>query len=154
MCGYNVDIKGNTYNLTREPLRRFEDIDEDFESLQIGTIKDFGDRIVELLINKIISEFPTVKPDDIGIIFLDQESYIYKLAEDVGRSIRKKLGWNINIAYETKEKRPQSVFISNRNNVKGLEFPFVICYTHKILSTSNYRNTIYTMLSRSFYALI
>ena len=150
MCGYNVDIKGNTYNLTREPLRRFEDIDEDFESLQIGTIKDFGDRIVELLINKIISEFPTVKPDDIGIIFLDQESYIYKLAEDVGRSIRKKLGWNINIAYETKEKRPQSVFISNRNNVKGLEFPFVICYTHKILSTSNYRNTIYTMLSRSF----
>jgi hypothetical protein len=150
MCGYNVKIERKLYNLTREPLRRFEDVDEDFESLQIGTIKDFGDKIVELLINKIISEFPTTKPEDIGIIFLDQENYIYKLAEDIANCIRKKLGWNINIAYETKEKRPQSVFISNRNNVKGLEFPFVICYTRQILSSSNYRNTIYTMLSRSF----
>lgn len=34
-CGYNVKIEGKQYTLTRDPLRRFEDVDLDFESLKI-----------------------------------------------------------------------------------------------------------------------
>ena len=40
--------------------------------------------------------------------------------------------------------------MSNRNNVKGLEFPFVICVTKRINSSRNYRNSLYMMLTRSF----
>ena len=28
-CGYHVEIEGKRYTLTRDPLRRFEDIDPD-----------------------------------------------------------------------------------------------------------------------------
>ena len=41
------------------------------------------------------------------------------------------------------------IFISNRNNVKGLEFPFVFCFTTQIIRDHSYRNTLYTMLTRS-----
>ena len=40
--------------------------------------------------------------------------------------------------------------MSNKNNVKGLEFPFVICLTNGILNDYKYRNTLYTMITRSF----
>ena len=48
------------------------------------------------------------------------------------------------------KKIPGTLFVSNRNNVKGLEFPFVICVTRCISGSYTYRNTIYTMLTRSF----
>ena len=42
------------------------------------------------------------------------------------------------------------MLVSNRNNVKGLEYPFVICLTMKLVEDYAYRNAVYTMLSRSF----
>lgn len=48
-CGYNVNIVGNQYILTREPLRRFEDIDPDFESLKILGAKELVAGIVGLI---------------------------------------------------------------------------------------------------------
>ena len=56
----------------------------------------------------------------------------------------------VNKAYESKEKQPNTLLISNRNNVKGLEFPFVICVTKRITDSPSYRNSLYTMLTRSF----
>lgn len=38
-CGYNVEIKNNNYHLNREPLRRFEDLDDRFESVEIVEIR-------------------------------------------------------------------------------------------------------------------
>lgn len=49
-----------------------------------------------------------------------------------------------------KQKTANTVLISNRNNVKGLEFPFVICVTRAIRNDLGYRNALYTMLTRSF----
>lgn len=148
-CGYNVKIDGNQYTLTREPLRRFEDVDSDFDSLKIFGVEHLISGITRL-IKKIYCEFPTVKPDDIAIIFLDTEKYIYQSAEDVERKIGMELGIQCNIAYESKNTEKGKILISNRNNVKGLEYPFVICITKKILKDKSYRNTMYTMLTRSF----
>ena len=54
------------------------------------------------------------------------------------------------MVYETKEKIKGQLFISNYRNVKGLEFPFVICCTNKLNNDLAYRNRLYTMISRSF----
>lgn len=148
-CGYHVDIKENVYILTRDPLRRFEDVDPDFESLKIIGMNDIKQGVVKLVKN-IYQEFPTVKPDDIAIIFLDNEKYIYELAESIERSIYDNMCIECNIAYESKREEKGKILISNRNNVKGLEYPFVICVTNKILVDISYRNTMYTMLTRSF----
>ena len=148
-CGYNVDVEGNQYTLTREPLRRFEDVDPDFDSLKIITVNNLIPDIVSL-IGKIYDEFKTVKPEDIAIIFLDTEKYIYQYAEDLERAIGINLGIECNIAYESKKTEKGKILISNRFNVKGLEYPFVICITKKILREMSYRNTMYTMLTRSF----
>lgn len=149
-CGYNVNIENSNYHLSREPLRRFEDLDEDFESIRIVEISNtFSDTILDI-ISEIIDENETVKPDDIGIILLDQSQSTYKLADILEVKIQKKFGWEVNKAYESKEKTLDAILISNRNNVKGLEFPFVICVTKKIRHSPSYRNALYTMLTRSF----
>ncbi|MBZ9627451.1 ATP-binding domain-containing protein [Psychroflexus sp. CAK1W] len=149
-CGYNVEIKDSKYHLSREPLKRFEDLDENFESLRIVEIeRNFSDTVIQT-ITEIVKENETVKPEDIGIILLDSTRDIYELADIVEVKIQKEFGWNVNKAYETKEKQPDTLLISNRNNVKGLEFPFVICVTKRITDSPSYRNSLYTMLTRSF----
>lgn len=149
-CGYNVTVENKHYFLSREPLRRFEDLDENFESIRIVEITEsYSDTIIKL-IKEIKKENETIVPDDIGIILLDTSNDIYELADILEVKIQQHLGWEVNKAYETKEKIPNAVFISNRNNVKGLEFPFVICVTKRIKNSSSYRNSLYTMLTRSF----
>ena len=148
-CGYNVHVDGDQYTLTREPLRRFEDVDPDFESLKIIGVDNLKNGIVKL-IWKIFDEFPTATSDDIAIIFLDTDKYIYQYALDIERAIALRLGKECNIAYESKRTEKGKILISNRNNIKGLEYPFVICITLEILKDKSYRNTMYTMLTRSF----
>lgn len=149
-CGYNVEIKNSKYYLSREALRRFEDIDDDYESIKIiNHYKKLSDGIVEL-IKEIRNENPTVQPDDIGLIMLDLDNYIYRLADILEVKIQKTFGWSVNKAYESKEKQPNTILISNKNNIKGLEFPFVICITSEINTNLSYRNSLYTMLTRSF----
>ncbi|MDC7996920.1 DEAD/DEAH box helicase [Gilvibacter sediminis] len=149
-CGYNVEIKDSHYHLRREPLRRFEDLDDEFESIRIiETGKSLPATVVEI-INEIREENETVQPDDIGIILLDKSKHIFKLADLIEYKIEKDIGWNVNKAYDSKEKIHNTVLISNRNNVKGLEFPFVICITQSISNNPSYRNSLYTMLTRSF----
>jgi len=149
-CGYNVLVKNKKYYLSREPLRRFEDLDENFESIKIVEItENYSDTVIEL-INEIKRANETVQPDDIGIILLDQGNDIYKLADILDVKIQQKFRWSVNKAYETKQKQADAVFISNINNVKGLEFPFVICITKAIKNSLSYRNALYTMLTRSF----
>jgi len=149
LCGYKILESGKKYRFTREPLRRFEDIDPKFNSLMIvRTSSLYVDMVKEL--KKLKTEFPTVTPGDIAIIFLDNQSYIYDYTQNLERVIMGELGWECNIAYETKSDDKERILISNRNNVKGLEYPFVFCITSKITKEPSYRNTIYTMLTRSF----
>lgn len=149
-CGYNVQIEDGKYILSREPLRRFEDLEDDFESLKIIEVQEnYSDSIIEI-IRGLKESNETILPEDIGIILLDSGNEIYSLANVLEYKIENEFGWKVNKAYETKEKIKDQVFVSNRNNVKGLEFPFVICVTRAIKNNSMYRNSIYTMLTRSF----
>lgn len=148
-CGYEVKEDGNNYILTREPIRRFEDVDDDYDSVKIYSTEQFVNGVV-WIIKELKRENPTLGINDVGIILLDDGEYIYTLMNEIAEAVKKEFLWEANIAYMTKAKRKGTLFVSNINNVKGLEFPFVICVTRRILSSSKYRTALYTMLTRSF----
>lgn len=152
-CGYEIKRENGYCNLYRKPLRRFEDLgDVSISSLKIlPTDKElYYSKIIEI-INEIKEKHETVKPDDIGIIFLENINENYRMAELLRMKIMDEYGWDVNIGYESKEKRKNTLFISNRNNVKGLEFPFVIVFMQNTLSDRlQLRNSVYMMLTRSF----
>jgi superfamily I DNA and RNA helicase len=156
-CGYLVEKEQNgaLYKLSREPLRRFEDIDRDiFKSVEIiKTTGDFYKNAVDCIVTAIETikkQNPTAGADDIGIILLDTNKSVYELADALEVAIPRTTGWLVNKAYESKRKLKDTLFISNRNNVKGLEFPFVICVTSQIRRSYAYRNALYMTLTRSF----
>jgi len=152
-CGYDIEKRDGYYNLSRKPLRRFEDVDSNtINGIEIIQMKesDYSETIINI-INKIVEENSTVEPDDIGIMFLENTNDNYKLATELQVLIKDKFDWEVNIGYETKVKRKGTLFISNRNNVKGLEFPFVISIMQNpLISDFQIRNSVYMMLTRSF----
>ena len=99
---------------------------------------------------EIINKDKNTKPDDISIIMLDDNSEIYKYIDSLSYQIKTTFNWAVNRGYETKQKIENTLYISNPNNIKGLEFPYVICVTGGIQNTYKYRNILYTMLTRSF----
>lgn len=156
-CGYVVerDPLNGAHHLSREPLRRFEDVDsERFQSMELLEIEgDFysnASQSIVQAINQIRGENPTVEPDDIGVIFLDKNKPSYELADTLEIIVPREIGWIVNKGYESKQKVKGQLLITNTNNVKGLEFPFVICVTSRIGRSYGYRNSIYMTLTRSF----
>lgn len=155
-CGYIVQkaASNSLYRLTREPLRRFEDIDNSVPSVVVEQVEGkFIDAAADSIVNAIRqlgTEHPTLQPDDIGIIILDRNDDAFALADRLAVSVRRALGWTVNKAHETKRREPGELFVSNKNNVKGLEFPFVICVSANISDGYVYRNSLYMTLTRSF----
>ena len=150
-CGYKV-IRENNFKLTREPLRRFEDI-QSTNSIVVEEYKT--DKFYKSVLNKIFDmkkDNPTMEPEDLGIILIDNNynnmmEYSYSLKNE----LISKLGWSSTIGVETKHKESNSVYISNENNVKGLEFPFVIVILLVDIGNSiKLRNSLYMSLTRSF----
>ena len=152
-CGYNVKREGEFIELHRKPLMRFEDIDMSKTDGITIIPSENSDYLSAVLctIDKIREANPTVLPDDIGVIFMENVDANFKLASNLQVMIKEKYNWTVNIGYETKEKKKGTLFVSNRNNVKGLEFPFVICIMQGVLLNDfSIRNSIYMMLTRSF----
>lgn len=84
-------------------------------------------------------------------MFLENSEANYTLAKRLQCKIKDVFDWDVNIGYTSKEKKPGTLFISNRNNVKGLEFPFIICFMRgQLTGNLQTRNSIYMMLTRSF----
>lgn len=134
-------------------MRRFEDLgNTGIKNIEIIETKP------ELYLNRILSiiaklqkENTSLQPDDIGIMFLENDNRNYQLASNLQVAIGERFQWDVNIGYESKKKSKGSVFVSNKNNVKGLEFPFVICLMQSGLDRDlQNRNAIYMMLTRSF----
>ncbi|MDH1814061.1 DEAD/DEAH box helicase [Comamonas aquatica] len=155
-CGYIVNkaAGGSLYRLSREPLRRFEDIDNKLPSVVVETVhgnfwSSVGTQIIAA-ITDLAKEHTALTPDDVGIILLDTGDSVYTLADQLAVKLPRELGWPVNKAHESKRRIPGELFISNRNNVKGLEFPFVICVSQSISSSYRYRNALYMTLTRSF----
>lgn len=155
-CGYMVEKVKEDYLLKREPLRRFEDLGAG--ELSSMTIKRTSPRDEQRLVEKvvldviqgIIDDNQTVTADDIGIVFLGSKKFGFRMADLLEHLIPQRFGWEVNKAYESKRSEPNTVFISNKNNVKGLEFPFVICVADYISNAPNERNALYMLLTRSF----
>lgn len=151
-CGYNIEEKENTVILSREPMHRFDGDDDNYDSVILRNTTE--EKLVESVQNIFKELFEENKndifPSDIAIIFLDDSNSAYKQANLLQESIERNQAWNVNKAYETKKIDKECVTISNRNNTKGLEFPYIICVTSELQNEYTYRNTIYTMLTRSF----
>ena len=158
--GYTIkkDEEGENqfYNFSREPLNRFSDINSDTVVPTKLFLKKDNDSIVSLvkqIIVDIKTKFPNVEPGDIGIVFLSKQNVGYELANMVSTMIITEFGWRTQKIYESKDRarRKKRVFISNQNNVKGLEFSFLIgIVLDKITDDVNVRNTVYMMMTRSF----
>lgn len=146
------------YRLSREPLRRFEDVDSNaFDSTEVVLTgaddaqdgSDTASSIVKI-VAQIKQDNPTATVEDIGIIFLNANKRSFRLADILEQKIPRELTWRVNKAYESKRKIKDFLFVSNRNHVKGLEFPFVICVAETITRSHSLRNALYMMLTRSF----
>lgn len=151
-CGYSVAKEANTLTLSREPVSRFDGDDENYDSIEFYRSSD--EKLAHdvcTLIQRLLQETNgKVLPDDIAIIFIDDNKKIYRRANILDMTVQNELGWDVNKAYETKETIEGQLFVSNRYNSKGLEFPYVVCVTDGIQNDYHYRNSIYTMLTRSF----
>ncbi len=147
--GYSIIRTNSDVCFYRDPIRRFEELEIDnVQSMFIEEYKN-KDQVIDI-INKIIKDNPSATPDDFAIIMLDNNKAIYNYIDDLGYKVLEKLNWEINRAFDTKSKKTETLFVSNKNNVKGLEFPFVICIASKIQNSYSFRNSLYTMLTRSF----
>lgn len=156
-CGYivNKNEDNSQYTLTREPLKRFEELESSgLASMSLIRSPDSNaqTQAMEVLsvIEEIVKENPTVQPSDIGVIFLGSNKKGFLIGDIVEHMLRQRYGWNINRAYQSKSNSSEAVFYSNKNNVKGLEFPFVICLSETINDELHERNALYMMLTRSF----
>ena len=152
-CGYHISRKDEKITLKREKVRRFDDKNMELELSSSVKIQPCEDYINEVLkcIDEIREKNETVKPDDIAVVFLSNSKLNYTLADELVFYIREQYKWEACQGYVTKSKKKDNVFISNVNNIKGLEFPFIICVcTEKITTSIRQRNSIYMILTRSF----
>ena len=155
-CGYNIThLEGNNYKLKRESLAIFSDeniIDKSFELEKIENLE-----VVKSTLKDLIKNFNEDLPlGDIAIVVLFKNNQTtYKNINKIEQLLHS-MNLPYNIAYENREHYKDKIFITNQNNVKGLEFPFVICISDKInfnnLTTTEikFRNALYMTLSRSF----
>ena len=152
-CGYDINRIKEKFLLRRTPIRRFEDIESvDVSSiyLKASNLDSFMDEIIAC-IDEIKQNNETVKPEDIAVVFLNNNKSNYALADRLIIEVNKKYNWKAYLGYVTKSKIKNQMFISNTNNIKGLEFPFVICVeTSRITDNIQKRNSIYMILTRSF----
>lgn len=150
-CGYIYTEDDNNLYLTREPVHRFSDVDENYNSVEILSFEE--NSIASSVLNTIKAiqnDNNDVSINDICIILMDDGEHIYQWANMIESLVSSELNWEVNKAYETKKVKKDQLLMSNRNNVKGLEYPFVICITKKFVANESYRNSLYTMLTRSF----
>ena len=152
-CGYTLERKDEgIIRLSRKPLRRFEDLEvaqtiklisSDKENIVDSTI----DQIKDIQLNN-----PDVDAEDIAIIILDSNyNRMCNLSMEILYKIEDEFNWECTRGYLTKETEQNKLFISNINNIKGLEFPFIICISPNNITKNIFsRNGIYTSLTRSF----
>lgn len=144
---YKLNKANNTFDLYRLPITRFDGA-EPKESVIINNGTSYSE-VCDILKN-LIKEYPNINPEDVAIILIDDDQDIYGYMEGLALKIRNEIGWDVLRGHEVKHTETGKLYLTNTNNVKGLEFPFVICITSKILNKSDYRNRLYTMLTRSF----
>lgn len=150
--GYDIERTGDEsclIRLRREPIRRFGETEVAKESSIV--IKDSTDcKDVIAILAQIRNDYPDVRPHEIAIILFGDTQNMYGYIDGLCPLITEKIGWQVVRGYEQKEIVEDKLYITNPNNVKGLEFPFVLCISPQIQYDYRYRNILYTMVTRSF----
>lgn len=150
--GYQIECvneKTGEVHLSREPIDRFQEVqDNDINSVEIYKTTS-SQRVIEIIKN-LQKIYSTITPDDVCLIVMGSGHEVFNYIEKLAAYISAEIGWMVNRAVESKERVPNQMYITNTNNVKGLEFPFVICVGDEIKPSYRDRNTYYTMLTRSF----
>ncbi|PFE70783.1 hypothetical protein CN316_11445 [Bacillus cereus] len=153
-CGYQIEQKLNRkYTLSRARLRKFNDLEEaEIESAKIIVTENYDcTNDVINVIEQIKKEHPSVSPEDIAVITIDNGNDTYDLMDSIALRISTVFQWQSNKLYDTKSVRNDAISLSNINNIKGLEFPFVICLSAKRIGHHvRKRNALYMTLTRSF----
>ncbi|SCK02097.1 Superfamily I DNA and RNA helicases [uncultured Clostridium sp.] len=153
-CGYTFEVKDGRYKLRREPVKRFDDIDplKSPNSMEIIKYNNYNSMDIINIIKQIGINYPDIKSEDIAIVF-PNEKLDYKKIDELECLLYDELKMKANILHNTKEIIEGRISISNKNNIKGLEFPFVICVADYIVTRDlPIRNTLYMTLTRSFIA--
>lgn len=153
-CGYNIDeINQGQLSLSRSPLRKFTELDKsDIDSVKMlkYSTDDFMGNLIGI-INEIKQKHSKVKPDDIAIIVIDRGNNYFNLMNYISVKISNQFGWSTNKLHDSKEIKKNHLAISNINNIKGLEFPFIICVANETIGLDvKKRNALYMTLTRSF----
>ena len=152
---YSVDGT-NVYEFSREPINRFSDFNDYPIQPTVLKFTESDNEILEQvsgIIDELRENHPDIEPGDIGIVFVSKRNKGYELANMISSMIEQKYDWETQKIYESRERLRNSnkVFISNQNNVKGLEFSFLIGIAMDEISQDiESRNTIYMMMTRSF----
>lgn len=150
-CGYKID-RSDGFKLTREPLRRFDDI-KYIDSIVIRSVskKNMLNDIVNI-IKELKEKNETLNAEDIAVIVISNNyNSMIQFSYSLSHNILENLSWNSTIGVETKHKENNAIYISNVNNVKGLEFPFIISVLLTDIGDSiTQRNSLYMSLTRSF----
>lgn len=151
-CGYLYSESNGRAIVSRDPLRRFEDIPTNFRSTTLHELPRNGSISETIIgvIKDIVRRHPTAKQGDFAVILLDRDNYIYDVITRLKYAIAEEFEWDVNVSFETKMSDSERFFISNVNNAKGLEFPFVICFAMNLNRQPSFRNALYTMMARSF----
>ena len=151
-CGYVLKDHGSDVSIRRKPINRFGLVGNESlpEAIAVRSAQSFAEDILAI-INEVRQVHRNVEPGDIAIVFPGNTSMNYEIANEVADLLRRRLNWGAVLGYNAKSTVENSVFISNRNNIKGLEFPFVICYViGEITRSLALRNALYMILTRSF----
>ncbi|MGQ2286641.1 hypothetical protein ACT5YT_05180 [Leuconostoc suionicum] len=163
-CGYLYDsVDDDAYTLSRVPIKRFDDVEETEEPFSVQMVKSTQlTSTVTNVISELKTQYENITPNDIGVIVMSEYTkmqQMYNAMAEISTGIQKNMGWKTEIGVRSQKLSPDKVFISNQNNIKGLEFPFVIVVVLgdiSLLEDSNaansihLRNSLYMMLTRSF----
>lgn len=153
ICGYNIDFHENgKYRLSRSSLRKFKNLpDSEVNStVKLVSSENIIDSVLDS-IEEIKAEYPNVKPEDIAVVSLDKGKQSLLKIRELSYRISNRFKWLTNELPQTRKVEDEKVTISNINHIKGLEFPFVICYSSQEMgATVKLRNAVYMSLTRSY----
>lgn len=154
LYGYHLSHsqQQNTVQISRNPINRFglDDPPVIQNPVQVCFTDDYASQVISI-IEQLRDAYPTIEPNDVAVVFIGSSNRNYEIADQIELQLKKKFSWNATKGYKTKRIEESSVFVSNRNNIKGLEFPFVICYAiGEITRGRSLRNALYMVMTRSF----
>jgi len=153
-CGYGVEkISDENYLLKRKEIPIFDEEEKIEDPFEVKRIKDL--KIKEIL-TRLLSEYEDIELGDIAIVVLFRDNNItYKVISKLEETLTE-MNLDYTIGYKDRVHYKNKVFLTNQNNVKGLEFPFVICVSDRLsynelnAAEIRFRNALYMSLSRSF----